>query len=110
MNKSGKSPTTQNNSQAFHEQLDIQGKPLYSVRDLKSGSFGAPFAAPTDGSACRMIVSSMEDPKSMLSKFASDFELYRVGYFNEDNGAIEASMSFVCQILSLKEAANEAKS
>lgn len=108
---SRKKSTSQSSSSAAQMDItDVIGKPLYSVRDIKSGSYGSPFMAHTDGAACRMIVSSMDDPKSMLNKFASDFELWRVGHFDEDAGHLSEDKNFVCQVNSLKEAANEAKS
>lgn len=65
-------------------------KTLYSVYDKKSKIYAAPFIEINDGTAIRaiqdLIASNGAHP---FARHGEDFELVRVGTFNEQSGHIE---------------------
>lgn len=61
---------------------------LYTIRDKKADVVMAPFAAPTDGVACRSILEAFRDASSMVSKYPSDYELIQVGEYDEKTGEL----------------------
>lgn len=65
-------------------------KTLYSVYDKKSKTFAAPFVEINDGTAIRaiqdLIASNQSHP---FARHGEDFELVRVGSFNEQSGNID---------------------
>lgn len=79
---------------------------LFTVKDIKSSSFGAPFQSVSSGSACRVVAMSMDDKNSLLSRFPSDFEVWEVGEFDETTGLLTSSLHFVAQVAALKEVTN----
>lgn len=60
----------------------------YSIHDSKSEVFHAPFFARLDTEAERMVRAAMEDPESMLLKYAGDFALYQVCMFDDESGKV----------------------
>lgn len=81
-------------------------KKLYSIRDIKAANYSAPFVQHTNEEAIRAVAASISaDPKSMLSRFSSDYELHFVGTWNENTGVIyppEDSVSFVIGLSSIQ--------
>lgn len=65
---------------------------MFSVYDLKGRLFGMPFYAPNVEIGTRYVAAAVNggSADSMLSKFPSDFRLYKLGEFSDDDGAIEA--------------------
>lgn len=63
---------------------------LYSVLDVKSGSFGPLLEQKKDEEAVRSFLITIQNaPKNdLLGLFPEDFALYRVGDFNHFNGEI----------------------
>lgn len=61
---------------------------IYSVRDSKAEVFNTPFFLNTHGEAERAFNNLVTDPKSMISKYPDDYDLYYVGEFNNDNGKL----------------------
>lgn len=65
-------------------------KTLYSVYDKKSKTYAAPFTEINDGTAIRAIQDVMASNQSHpFTRHSEDFELVRVGCFNEQSGHIE---------------------
>lgn len=64
---------------------------LYTLRDKQSNTVAPPFAAPTDGIACRYVAESMKDRDSMPAKYPGDFQLWYVGEYLEDSGVLIAA-------------------
>lgn len=64
---------------------------LFTIRDIKAATFAAPFTAPTRGMALRMFADHVNDPQSMPHKHPEDFELYELGTYNDQDGAISAA-------------------
>lgn len=62
---------------------------IYSTFDAKLKTFTHMFTTSHTGQALRMWEQECNDPKSMLSKYPTDFVLYEVGVFDQDKGMIE---------------------
>ncbi|AXH74608.1 MAG: nonstructural protein [Microviridae sp.] len=60
----------------------------YSIFDNKALCYGAPFYAPTDGSAIRSFHDLANDANSMVGRHPGDFSLYFVGVFDDNKGAL----------------------
>lgn len=77
---------------------------LFSVLDVKSDSFQAPFAAPTNGVATRMFGDAASDRKTVIGLHPEDFKLVLVGMFNESTGELQAmehqSLGFATEFVS----------
>lgn len=80
---------------------------LFSIKDAKSGTFGAPFSSPNGGSATRTVSMAMEDKTSLLSRYPSDFELWSMGELNEETGFIDSKTEFIVNLSTIKAALNE---
>nr|WAE43486.1 MAG: nonstructural protein [Microviridae sp.] len=65
---------------------------FYSVKDVKTGTFCNPFIVQNDVSAVRMFSYSVNDHtvQSSLSLYPHDFELYKVGSFDDNSGKISS--------------------
>jgi hypothetical protein len=61
----------------------------YTVFDKKVKTYGTPFFASADAIALRSFHRFAIDPSSDASVFPSDFDLYRIGVFDEDTGIIK---------------------
>lgn len=62
---------------------------ICSVYDQKARFFSAPFTTMTTETGIRDFVRAVSDSRGMTDKFPADYELYAIGQFNEDTGAIE---------------------
>lgn len=63
---------------------------LYSVRDIRAKIFGPILQTRSMAEVCRGIMNNMdENPKSNLAKFPGDFDLYRVGTFDDVTGEVK---------------------
>jgi len=62
----------------------------YSIRDAKCEIFHPPWYAKTHGEAERIFAQSVNDEKTMLSKFPEDFDLYFVGEYDETSGVFRS--------------------
>lgn len=60
---------------------------IYSVRDSKTG-FMAPTVDPNDDAAARNFFHAVSVSEGILFTYASDFDLYKLGVFDSDSGAI----------------------
>lgn len=64
-------------------------KTLYSVYDKKSNFYSAPFIEVNDGTAIRALQDTISsNPNHPFAKHSEDFELIRVGSFNEQDGGV----------------------
>lgn len=62
---------------------------MFAVFDHKAKVFGKPFYENRVELAVRSVAAGIMDPQSMLSKFPEDFDLYRLGSFNDENGSFD---------------------
>lgn len=75
---------------------------IYSIRDIKAGSYSEPFLAKTHGEAERSFTELVRDPKTLVSKYAEDYSLVQIGSFDHNKGQIKT----LDMPLHLAEAAN----
>lgn len=61
----------------------------YCIKDEKSQTFGQPFFVRNVVTACRTVIQAATDVNTNLNKFSSDFSLYKICNFNDENGEIE---------------------
>lgn len=60
----------------------------YSVYDLKGAAFAAPFFMHTDAIAIRMFSDTVADPSHPIARHPEDYQLYRLGDFDDATGQI----------------------
>jgi hypothetical protein len=60
----------------------------YSIRDIKTNAFGAPFFLPSHAAAMRAFSDLTRDPQSMISKHPEDFTLHAIGGFETEAGVL----------------------
>lgn len=60
----------------------------FSVRDIKAATYTAPYFAPSVGEASRQFIRLAKDPQSMVGQFPEDFELFEIGEYDSDSGAL----------------------
>lgn len=62
---------------------------MFSVRDLKAGTYGQPFALANRAVAMRTFSSWVADPNSFFARYPHDFELFEVGSFDQLTGLLK---------------------
>ena len=75
---------------------------MYSIKDNTAGTFGAPFVAPNDGIAKRMLQTTMQQPNNQINAFAEDFELWKVGKFDEEGATITQDINKIANAIDFK--------
>lgn len=77
---------------------------MYSIYDRKTELYLPPFIALNQGDATRQVLNMLMGSENMLSKFPDDYDLYEVGSFNDDIGAMvgKANNSHVCNLRTLQ--------
>lgn len=63
------------------------GDPIYNSKAVNA--FMQPFLAPADGAAIRSFMDAVNDPKHDFGRHASDYDLYRLGDFDETEGRFD---------------------
>jgi len=65
-------------------------KVIVCVKDTAARVFGTPFFVQAAAQAIRSLRDEVnsKDSQSDVNRHPSDFELYEIGVFNDDNGAI----------------------
>ena len=58
-------------------------KKMFTIYDEKAEAYFPPFYTDTEGLAIRMIMETMNDPNSNLSKYPADFTLFYLGEFDD---------------------------
>lgn len=59
---------------------------IFSVYDVKAQAFMTPFMMPTEGMATRAIKDCVNDVNHQFSKHPSDYTLFTLGSFNDEEG------------------------
>lgn len=62
---------------------------VYAIRDAKADVYLQPFFRKTHGEAERDFRTLVGDEKSMISKYPDDYDLYYLGDYDDQTGAIE---------------------
>lgn len=70
-------------------------KPIYAVKDLAVQAFGTPFFVRAKGEALRSFQdeANRRDSDSAIAKHPEDYELYRIGDFDDQTGTIIAAQA-----------------
>lgn len=63
---------------------------MFSVRDRAADMFGRPFFANTTGAAVRSFTDEINNAQSELAKHPEDYDLYEIGYFEDEFGTVTA--------------------
>lgn len=64
---------------------------VYSVYDLKAKAFLSPFFLPQDAMAVRALIDAVEDPNHQFAKHPEDYQLFRLGQFDDELGVLSPS-------------------
>lgn len=64
---------------------------LYSVRDIVSKCYKAPFTAVAQGEAIRSFITAVDNPQTQLHQFPDDFELHEIGIWDDETGVFETT-------------------
>ena len=75
---------------------------MYSIKDNAAGTFGAPFVAPNDAMAKRMLQATMQQPKNQINAFAEDFELWKIGIYDEETAEIIKDIQKIANAIDFK--------
>lgn len=78
---------------------------LYSIKDLKVG-FEPPFCAQNDEIAIRQFHGAAKYGPLEQNRFKqnpSDYELFKIGQINLENGCIESDVQYVTNLLGVVE-------
>jgi hypothetical protein len=65
---------------------------VYAVFDAVAKVFLPPFVQANDGLACRSFVRAVNDRASQLGQFPADFQLYRIGSFDDQTAVLESEV------------------
>lgn len=83
---------------------------IYVVRDRLT-VYGAPMILPGDAAALRAVQHALKDPASMYSTAPQDYDLCRLGLYDDDTGAItleQAGIHVVANLATIKIGGNHA--
>lgn len=61
---------------------------MFCIYDNKAEAFQAPFFAPTEGAAIRMIMDALRQPDTLIARHPADFNLYHVGFFHSKTAVL----------------------
>lgn len=77
---------------------------MFSIRDNKISSFGTPFFAPDEITAVRMMAVAQRDGSTNISQFPEDFELHRIGEFDNVIGkvTVQENSTFIIGAMTLR--------
>lgn len=64
---------------------------VYSIFDKKVSAYGQPFFAKNDGAAMRLVMASTTERNSLLATFPGDYQLERIGSWDDEKGVLEPS-------------------
>lgn len=76
---------------------------LYTVRDKKQNMYFAPTCSINLTQISRALTEVVNDPSHTFNKYTSDFELFRVGTFDQETGILVGNPEvFVMNLTELK--------
>lgn len=61
---------------------------VYSIRDAATEAFSPPIIVRAQGEAIRMFVDEAQNPDSRIKKHPQDFDLYKVGEWDDQTGEL----------------------
>jgi len=77
---------------------------LCSVLDLATQTYGRPFPVHHARQAMRSFSDEVNNPESEISRHAEDYELWRVGEFEDATGALTYELERLVRASDLKKA------
>nr|WAE43470.1 MAG: nonstructural protein [Microviridae sp.] len=81
---------------------------VYSIKDVKSGTFAPGFTAAGDQIAVRMLRWTINDKQQggMINKYPEDFELWKIADFNDETATFTTDQRCLVSGISLLEIQN----
>lgn len=64
---------------------------IYAIKDQAIEAFSQPFFVQAQGQAVRMFMDESKNEQSQINRHPADFELWYLGDFDEQTGAITAA-------------------
>jgi len=61
---------------------------IFAVYDKKTGVYGQPFTSNHEANASRSVQQAANDVSTSLGQYPADYALYRIGTFDDQNGAL----------------------
>lgn len=75
---------------------------VYSLKDIKTDSFGSVFEAKSDEAAKRSISHHCDiDPDTLFSRYPDDYQLWKIGAFNRNSGVFISVPEYMCTVKAL---------
>lgn len=75
---------------------------LYSIKDTKLGKYCQPFTAPNDEIAKRILTSTIRAGGNNIADYPEDFQIYKLGSYNEDTGELTTENKFLANATEFK--------
>lgn len=66
---------------------------VFTIYDSKLEAYLQPFYMQTRGQAIRALTDTLADPKHQFSKHPSDFTLFELGEYNDNNAEFEMHLA-----------------
>lgn len=63
---------------------------MYSIRDMKSETYGPPHAAPTHGAAERNFGTLVNQKETTIHQHPGDYDLFYIGTYDDNSGKFTA--------------------
>jgi len=73
-------------SNAIHKGTYTMKLEAYAIWDNKAKNFTSPFFMRSRGEAIRAFTSTVNDGSSQIGKFPEDFQLFHVGFYDDNSG------------------------
>lgn len=64
---------------------------MYTVYDSAANAYLPPWACPSTAVAMRLIHVAVQNPEHDFHKFSTSYQLFHVGYFDNETGVIEGT-------------------
>lgn len=68
---------------------------MYSIKDTKLGKYCQPFVAPNNEISKRILHSTIKAGNNNIADYPEDFQLYKIGTFDEDTAELTTDTQFV---------------
>lgn len=69
---------------------------IYSLKDCVAGNFKMPFYMQNVGVAKRAVRNVLQDVNNDIAKNPTDFDLFKLGTFDDNQGVVEFKQEFIC--------------
>lgn len=63
----------------------------FAIHDRALSAYGQPMFFPTEGAAMRAFADAVNDPQSGFAKHPEDYDLYRIGVYDDFEGRLESA-------------------